>query len=149
MRGKRWRRRTRLVLALAVALIGFVAQADTGVARANLNLRQRPDFRAKVVAVIPAGGSVRIRTCTNGWCAVTWRKERGWVSQSYLKVDRPVARPKGRGYINSAGEWVPSPRASPNGPPAGASAQCNDGKYSFSKSRRGTCSHHGGVRRWL
>ena len=34
-------------------------------------------------------------------------------------------------------------------PPAGATAQCNDGTYSFSQHRSGTCSHHGGVTRWL
>ena len=28
-------------------------------------------------------------------------------------------------------------------------AVCNDGTYSYSQNRRGTCSHHGGVRRWL
>ncbi len=28
-------------------------------------------------------------------------------------------------------------------PPAGATAQCRDGSYSYSASRRGTCSHHG------
>jgi len=33
--------------------------------------------------------------------------------------------------------------------PAGATAQCRDGSYSFSASRRGTCSHHGGVSQWL
>jgi len=33
--------------------------------------------------------------------------------------------------------------------PAGASAQCRDGSYSFSQHRRGTCSHHGGVEAWL
>ncbi|WP_371425116.1 DUF3761 domain-containing protein [Tardiphaga sp.] len=33
--------------------------------------------------------------------------------------------------------------------PAGASAQCADRSWSFSESRRGTCSHHGGVSRWL
>src|SRR5204862_393960 len=33
--------------------------------------------------------------------------------------------------------------------PAGASAQCRDGSWSFSESRRGTCSWHGGVSRWL
>ncbi|WP_394428867.1 DUF3761 domain-containing protein [Streptomyces sp. SGAir0957] len=33
--------------------------------------------------------------------------------------------------------------------PAGASAQCNDGSYSYSAHRRGTCSHHGGVAVWL
>jgi hypothetical protein len=33
--------------------------------------------------------------------------------------------------------------------PQGASAQCRDRSWSFSESRRGTCSHHGGVARWL
>jgi hypothetical protein len=33
--------------------------------------------------------------------------------------------------------------------PNGASAICNDGTHSYSQSRRGTCSHHGGVAKWL
>jgi hypothetical protein len=33
--------------------------------------------------------------------------------------------------------------------PAGATALCNDGTYSYSANRRGTCSHHGGVAIWL
>ncbi|MFI5702371.1 DUF3761 domain-containing protein [Streptomyces xanthochromogenes] len=33
--------------------------------------------------------------------------------------------------------------------PAGATALCNDGTYSYSAHRRGTCSHHGGVATWL
>src|SRR6266516_4709936 len=33
--------------------------------------------------------------------------------------------------------------------PPGATALCNDGTYSYSQHRRGTCSHHGGVRSWL
>jgi Protein of unknown function (DUF3761) len=33
--------------------------------------------------------------------------------------------------------------------PAGATAQCRNGSYSFSQSHRGTCSHHGGVARWF
>ncbi len=33
--------------------------------------------------------------------------------------------------------------------PAGASAVCRDGTYSYSQNRRGTCSHHGGVAQWL
>jgi hypothetical protein len=34
-------------------------------------------------------------------------------------------------------------------PPAGATARCSDGTYSFSQHRSGTCSHHGGVEVWL
>ena len=28
-------------------------------------------------------------------------------------------------------------------------AICKDGTYSYSKNRRGTCSHHGGVEKWI
>ncbi len=53
-------------------------------------------------------------------------------------------------YINRDGLTVERPAYTVNGqPPAGASAQCGDGTYSFSMHHRGTCSHHGGVARWL
>jgi hypothetical protein len=51
-------------------------------------------------------------------------------------------------YVNSAGNTVCSPYASSSAP-AGATAECRDGSYSFSQSHSGTCSHHGGVARWL
>src|SRR5947207_11380434 len=51
-------------------------------------------------------------------------------------------------YRNSRGETVRRPENCP-APPEGASAQCRDGSYSFSRSRRGTCSHQGGVAKWL
>ncbi len=50
-------------------------------------------------------------------------------------------------YVNSVGNTVCSPYAS-SSIPAGATAQCRDGSYSFSQSRSGTCSHHGGVSVW-
>jgi hypothetical protein len=47
----------------------------------------------------------------------------------------------------------PAPPAAPADPYAalraqGISAICNDGTYSYSHTRSGTCSHHGGVRAW-
>ncbi|MHB8240844.1 MAG: DUF3761 domain-containing protein [Solirubrobacteraceae bacterium] len=51
-------------------------------------------------------------------------------------------------YVNAAGNTVCKPEESSTAP-AGATAECEDGTYSFSESRSGTCSHHGGVRRWL
>jgi Protein of unknown function (DUF3761) len=51
-------------------------------------------------------------------------------------------------YVNSKGQRVPRPENC-SAAPKGATAQCRDGTYSFSKSRRGTCSHHGGVAKWL
>jgi hypothetical protein len=53
-----------------------------------------------------------------------------------------------RYYTNVSGHRVHSPAFS-NSVPAGASAECRDGSYSFSENRRGTCSHHGGVKKWL
>lgn len=53
-------------------------------------------------------------------------------------------------YVNKAGNVVHSPAHTKDGAiPSGAKAKCYDGTYSFSQSRRGTCSHHGGVMRWL
>jgi hypothetical protein len=52
-------------------------------------------------------------------------------------------------YTNVDGQSVHSPAYSSGGVPAGATAQCADGTYSFSQHRQGTCSHHGGVAKWL
>jgi len=52
-------------------------------------------------------------------------------------------------YTNTYGNTVHSPAYSNDSSiPSGASARCGDGTYSFSQSRRGTCSHHGGVVEW-
>src|SRR5882672_2866370 len=47
-------------------------------------------------------------------------------------------------YRNRKGEIVRRPENC-SAAPEGATAQCRDGTYSFSRSRRGTCSYHGGV----
>lgn len=53
-------------------------------------------------------------------------------------------------YVNHAGETGHSPSTTVSGAvPAGASAVCGDGSYSFSRNPGGTCSHHGGVAKWL
>ncbi|OOG42421.1 hypothetical protein B0E51_02760 [Rhodanobacter sp. C05] len=53
-------------------------------------------------------------------------------------------------YVNKAGNTVHRPAHTVSGnAPTGATARCRDGSYSFSQSHRGTCSHHGGVSRWL
>lgn len=59
----------------------------------------------------------------------------------------PTNCPNGT-YVNSAGNEVCSPYSAPS-TPSGATAHCRDGSYSFSQSRSGTCSHHGGVAQWL
>jgi hypothetical protein len=51
-------------------------------------------------------------------------------------------------YVNSRRNCVHRPVRA-NRAPEGATAHCRDGTYSFSQSRRGTCSRHGGVAQWL
>lgn len=51
-------------------------------------------------------------------------------------------------YTNSSGQQVPDPVYAST-PPPGATALCNDGKYSSSKTRSGTCSSNGGVAQFL
>lgn len=53
-------------------------------------------------------------------------------------------------YTNRDGEQVHRPSRTKTGEaPEGATAQCRDQSYSFSRHRSGTCSGHGGVARWL
>lgn len=53
-------------------------------------------------------------------------------------------------YTNRTGQEVHQPARSLNGAvPAGATARCRDGDYSFSRHHSGTCSGHGGVAAWL
>lgn len=59
----------------------------------------------------------------------------------------PTPKEPVRTYTNTYGNTVQSPTQY-DSRPSGASAQCRDGSYSFSQSRRGTCSHHGGVAEW-
>ena len=65
------------------------------------------------------------------------------------KIEKPSNVPLSNDnhYINVYGNKVHSPAYAPSRP-AGASARCRNGTYSFSQNRRGTCSHHGGVATW-
>lgn len=154
----------RWVCALAVVLCvaaPAAAQSSTKYTTSVVRLRAQPSADARALARIPRGAAVRVGDCERSWCEVTYRGQSGYAAERYLGERRTAAQTAGSrrasgggegggdGYVNSRGERVRSPAHSPSGPPPGASAQCRDGTYSFSRSRRGTCSHHGGVARWL
>ena len=118
---------------------------------ASVRLREKPFATARALAALPQGTAVRLYTCSQGWCSVAVSQLAGYLLEEFLSAQAPqVATPQGRRYINSQGEWVPSPTRTADGkPPEGATAHCRDGTFSFSRTRRGTCSHHGGVAEWL
>jgi uncharacterized protein YraI len=135
------------------------AQSSTRYRTTAVTLRMEPSRGARAVTQVPRARAVQVSACARAWCAVAYGRARGYVQERYLREGggqtavaeppRPAQAHVGRGYVNSDGQWVPSPRQSTDGRvPAGATARCRDGTYSFSQHRRGTCSHHGGVAEW-
>lgn len=119
----------------------------------NLNYRNGPGTSYKVLTTIPIGTKVKMaEDCACDWIKVHYNGTIGYVSSKYLTDKRTTYSNKPTSsvkyYTNSAGERIQSPTHYKK-PPSGATALCRDGTYSFSRSRRGTCSHHGGVARWL
>ena len=80
---------------------------------------------------------------TSGYAQTTQQSQQTQTANS-----APATSTKPRSYINRNGKRVKSPVRSPF-VPAGATAQCRDGSWSFSQHRQGTCSHHAGVAKWL
>ena len=130
------------------------AQVGTRYTSANLNMRMGPGTNYQVLTTVPKGTIVTIdEDCNCQWVPIEYNGEVGYISTKYLTKGNNTSSvvstsPKIKYYTNSKGEKVQSPTHY-NSAPAGATALCRDGTYSFSKSRRGTCSHHGGVARWL
>src|SRR4051794_22952736 len=144
------RQRHRCLLAsLVLFLLASAADAATYLTTLHTPLYSSPSAKSVWLAALPAGVTIEVSSCSNTWCSATWSGKHGWVAHRDVTPAKLRQQSTRRGYRNSDGEWVPSPQLSPNGPPPGASAQCNDGTYSFSRHRQGTCSHHGGVGRWL
>lgn len=120
----------------------------------NLNMRRLPCTCSDVVTVIPKGSTVSVLNYEdNNWARVNWNGKTFYASRKYLKQKKEnnySGNYSGnvRHYYNKYGERVQSPTYYQTAP-AGATALCRDGTYSFSRSRRGTCSHHGGVAKWL
>jgi hypothetical protein len=136
---------------------------------AGLYLRPAPNATG-AARLLPDGAPLVISGAAQTVNGVAWVPVQtadgadGWVAAQYLTVPpasaaTPTTVPSRT--PTSVPSSTPRPTATPVSvvarPPAavsaaipvGASAVCVDGTYSFSQNRRGTCSHHGGVSRWL
>lgn len=70
------------------------------------------------------------------------------VERAEQQAQAAAAQCPAGSYVNTYGNTVCRPYRAPSAPP-GASARCSDDTYSYSQSRQGTCSSHGGVAAWL
>lgn len=145
----------KLLLLLCQIIFAFTlnAQDITKYTTTSLNMRFSADSLSEVLTVIPKGTLVTIaEDCDCRWIPIEYNGQIGYVSTKHLSKEQPSSDAHAEGaikyYTNSKGEKVQSPTKY-NTAPEGASALCRDGTYSFSRSRRGTCSHHGGVAKWL
>jgi len=140
-----------ILIQLLIVLSGF-AQTGVKYAAVKLNLRQDANSWSQVITVIPRGTAVTMaEDCDCEWILVSYQGQTGYVYSKYLSKSKPDHISSGshiKHYTNSSGNRVQSPTYY-NSAPAGATALCWDGTYSFSQNRRGTCSHHGGVKIWL
>jgi hypothetical protein len=62
---------------------------------------------------------------------------------------RPAPKPAAMPKAVPAAKPAPAATSAENNIAAGAIAQCKDGTYSHAKNRRGACSRHGGVGKWM
>ena len=143
-----------IIVLVCTAFVSF-AKGVVRTTTTDLSLRVDASASSQVILTIPQGTQVYLQEdCDCVWVYVTYNGYCGYVYAQFLTKSVPattttaVAQEPIRHYTNSYGNTVQSPTRY-NKAPAGATALCRDGTYSFSQSRRGTCSHHGGVAKWL
>ena len=133
------------------------------------NVRDKPSKSAAIVSTVNNGDLLSLTSVApiGPWYQVRDSRtgSEGWIHGNTIALLQPIEtsstidtqpqRPRrtsppvpGRSYVNVDGVRVPSPVFSDTRP-AGPSARCRDGSYSFSQHRRGTCSYHGGVAEWF
>jgi hypothetical protein len=101
-------------------------------------------------------GSSRMATCAAGWNAMSADQKKATTYKDYSKTclstkpaAAPAMAPAATPMMATKPAAAPAMGAAMGAAPAGATGQCKDGTYTMSKTHSGSCSHHGGVAKWL
>ena len=117
----------------------------------------------------PSAAQTRMQTCAANWKAMSADQKKATTYKDYSKtclsggstaaapaaMAAPTAAPTPMMAAKPAKAAKPAmaasaPAMAPTGAaPAGATGLCKDGTYTMSKTHSGSCSHHGGVAKWL
>jgi uncharacterized protein YraI len=80
------------------------AAPSSAVTHSNVNLRNGPGTTYTIVTLIPAGSSVEVSECNNGWCQAVFQGQNGYIVESSIApgasgtAARPRPRPGYPGY---------------------------------------------------
>lgn len=130
-----WFKKKRYILPIIVAAFVVIGSGDTPPVQQPVQNTVAPLVRTVETVAVPSPATeTKVQTAE--------------LKKTETQVYTAPALSNDNYYTNSQGNQVHSPAYS-DSVPAGASAVCRDGTYSFSQSRRGTCSRHGGVAQWL
>lgn len=148
----------KIILLISVICLTVFSIGQQKITTGNVYFRKTPGKSDNKICLIATGTVVDIVLDTvehTNWTMINYNRQTGYIYSSYLRNYNPKSQKSGTStnpdikyYRNSQVQEIQSPTYY-NSPPNRATAECYDGTYSFSANHRGTCSHHGGVKRWL
>jgi uncharacterized protein YgiM (DUF1202 family) len=131
----------------------------------NAELRKTANSKSEVVKSLQQGSSVEVIRQKGAWFYVSAAggggESKGWMYGNTIRLDSGSSSSSSSEVTNSSPTYPANPvkkktpvykeaeqQQTRSINPSGATAKCRDGTLSYSKNRRGTCSHHGGVAVW-
>ena len=151
-----------LLLFICLLFTSQIIFSQDAIVVSSASLRTEASIAAPRKSLLPKGAVVNVKDSADGWFVVSYKGLVGFVNAAYLQLKdqadgyqrntttqtQPNNSSEVRYYTDKDGNHVQSPTKY-DAAPEGATAVCRDGTYSFSRHRQGTCSHHGGVAKWL
>lgn len=135
----------------------FMASCKTAAAPAA-TMAAPASTMAPAAATPSTASQIRMAKCAAGWNAMSADQKKATTYKDYSKTClsggsaamAPAAPMKPAPMAARPAKPVSAPAMGAMGAaPAGATGLCKDGTYTMSKTHSGSCSHHGGVAKWL